>query len=45
MKNFSKILAISFISLLILFVVLCIDLFFIEPNILLTKSQKLEIPH
>lgn len=45
MKNFSKILSISFISLLILFVVLCIDLFFIEPNILLTKSQKLEIPH
>ena len=45
MKNFFKILSISFISLLILFVVLCIDLFFIEPNILLTKSQKLEIPH
>ena len=45
MKNFSKILSIYFISLLILFVVLCIDLFFIEPNILLTKSQKLEIPH
>ena len=45
MKNFSKILSISFISLLILFVVLCIDLFFIEPNMLLTKSQKLEIPH
>ena len=45
MKNFYKILSISFISLLILFVVLCIDLFFIEPNILLTKSQKLEIPH
>ena len=45
MKNFSKILSISFISLLILFVVLCIDIFFIEPNILLTKSQKLEIPH
>lgn len=45
MKNFSKILSISFISLLILFVVLCIDLFFIEPNVLLTKSQKLEIPN
>ncbi len=45
MKNFFKILSIYFISLLILFVVLCIDLFFIEPNILLTKSQKLEIPH
>lgn len=45
MKNFFKILSIYFISLLILFVVLCIDLFFIEPNILLTKSQKLEIPN
>lgn len=41
MKNVKTIVLI-FITLLVL---LCVDVFFIEPNILLTKSQKLEIPN
>lgn len=45
MQKFVKIISLIFIGLLIIFVTLCADVFLIEPNVLLCKSQKLEIPH
>ena len=45
MKKFFKFLTTTIIIFITLLGLLCVDVFFIEPNVLLTKSQKLEIPH
>lgn len=45
MKKFSKFLKTTAIIFITILGLLCVDVFFVEPNILLTKSQKLEIPN
>lgn len=45
MKKFFKFLTTTIIIFITLLGLLCVDVFFIEPNVLLTKSQKLEIPN
>ena len=45
MKKFFKFITTTIIIFITLLGLLCVDVFFIEPNVLLTKSQKLKIPN